>query len=65
MYAGFSMRNAVQTILSSAHDWRDFADRDNFSLTIYLKTKGINTLLDQIKLACHRVSLADWIKPNF
>ena len=59
MYAGFSTRNTVQIILSSAHDWRDFADRNNFLLTIYLKTKGINTLLDQIKLACYRFSLAD------
>lgn len=54
----------VQVILTIAHDWSDFADHNNLLLTIYLKTKRIEPLLDQIKLVCYRVSLADWMKPN-
>ena len=51
-------------ILANVPDWRDFADRDNFSSTICLKTRGIDALFDLFKLACYRFSLADWIKPN-
>jgi hypothetical protein len=51
-------------ILANVPDWSDFTDRDNFSSTICLKTRGIDALFDLFKLACYRFSLADWIKPN-